>query len=144
MTGTEPEPRGICRAQHSPSVGTHSVLRLPHHQSSGSEIVSQVHKQWLCSEKARVMPGPWDMFQHRGRMGQKATFLLSYKPSRWHSKSGLGRTTDSLSSVILGTDYSPSPLRIHLWPWSEQDKEQELKNHGPIGTKRPSSTAKET
>lgn len=77
-------------------------------------------------------------------MGQKATFLLSYKPSRWHSKSGLGGTTDSLSSVILGTDYSPSPLRIHLWPWPEQDTEQELKNHGPIGTKRPSSTAKET
>ena len=72
MTGTEQEPRDTCRAQHSPSVGTDSVLRL--HWSSGFQMVSQVHEQWLCSEQVRVTPGHGKCSSTGGGVGQKATF----------------------------------------------------------------------
>jgi len=68
--------------------------------------------------------------------GQKATFLLSYKPSCWYSKSGLGRTTDRLSSVILGIDYGPSPLRIPI-SGPGQSRRTRSKNSRTVGLLLP-------
>lgn len=145
MTGTEQAPRDTYRAQHSPSVGTDSVLRL--HWSSGFEMVSQVHEQWLCSEKARVMPGPWEMFQHWGWGGAEGNFSCSpiNPPIGIQSQAWGEPLTDSLICDSWYRLWSKSSENPHLWPWPEQkDKERELKNHGPIGTRRPSSAVKET